>query len=68
MYGLLYELEAEDEKALDVAEGVPHSYVKMMLTVASSEAATLLGGRRSEVQALVYVDTMRTGEGACKEE
>lgn len=68
VYGLLYKLEAEDEKALDIAEGVPHSYVKMMLTVTSTEAGTLFGGKRSKAQALVYVDMMRTGEGVCKEE
>ncbi len=68
VYGLLYELKNADEIALDKAEGVPYSYVKMMLTVTSTEAATLRDGRKSDVQALVYVDTMRTWEGVCKEE
>lgn len=38
VYGLLYELQPEDESALDKAEGVPVSYVKMV----SRFAAVLL--------------------------
>jgi gamma-glutamylcyclotransferase len=64
--GMLYYLEDEDEAKLDRAEGVPYAYVKEMLGV------ELLGeGRKGigeKVEALVYVDRQRTGDGICKEE
>jgi len=71
VYGLLYVLDEEDEEALDVAEGVPDCYVKMMLGVESlGRDGGAEEGREEgeEIEVLVYVDVARTGVGTCKEE
>ncbi|PVH81725.1 hypothetical protein DL98DRAFT_457955 [Cadophora sp. DSE1049] len=78
VYGLLYVLDEEDEVALDIAEGVPDCYVKMMLGVEvlgrddRGEGGDGDGGvgeaTGKEVEVLVYVDVARTGVGTCKEE
>lgn len=69
VYGLLYVLDEEDEKALDIAEGVPDCYVKMMLGVEAFGGDEMGNGVKSnEVEVLVYVDVARTGIGVCKEE
>ena len=77
VYGLLYVLDEEDEEALDVSEGVPECYVKMMLGV---EILGRIGGAEDvgeegeegeegkAIEVLVYVDVARTGVGVCKEE
>ncbi|RDW89626.1 hypothetical protein BP6252_01658 [Coleophoma cylindrospora] len=59
VYGLLYTLQPADEGALDRAEGVPWAYQKMVMQVGS------LCGREREcdLEALVYVDGLRLGEG-----
>ena len=66
-YGMLYILEDEDEEKLDRAEGVPYAYVKRELDI---ELVTKEGGvgQGEIVNALVYVDEKRLGEGVCKEE
>jgi gamma-glutamylcyclotransferase len=78
VYGMLYTLQPEDEARLDLAEGVPYSYVKFLLPielVGSKEGED--GGRgpqkdagaeREIVPALVYVDLKRTEDGVCREE
>jgi gamma-glutamylcyclotransferase len=81
VYGMLYTLEPSDERALDLAEGVPHAYTKHVLDVEviSRSSASLDGEReassgmgsgkeRELVKALVYVDETRLEEGICKEE
>lgn len=63
VYGMLYTLSPADERALDRAEGVPYAYVKQMHTV------QLLGlDAGKTVEALVYVDVARLGNGVCQEE
>lgn len=60
---MLYTLSPADERALDRAEGVPYAYVKQMHTV------QLLGlDAGKTVEALVYVDVARLGNGVCQEE
>ncbi|KAF5373791.1 hypothetical protein D9758_000686 [Tetrapyrgos nigripes] len=70
VYGFLYELDAEDEATLDGYEGVPSSYQKEMhsVEIINGEACgELIGGKRF-VDALVYVDSVRTSNGTIKEE
>ena len=68
VYGMLYTLEEADERKLDRSEGVPYAYLKRKLDVEllSKEGGGLVPGE--VVEALVYVDEMRLGEGVCKEE
>ncbi|KAK0099890.1 hypothetical protein ONS95_013286 [Cadophora gregata] len=76
VYGLLYVLDQVDEDALDVAEGVPDCYVKMMLGVeilgdgrgVDGKGSGEGGAGNTEVEVLIYVDVVRTGVGVCKEE
>jgi gamma-glutamylcyclotransferase len=74
VYGMLYALQPEDEKLLDIAEGVPRAYFKreldiQLVSVADENRSVDLGEPNGEiVKALVYVDERRLGEGVCKEE
>lgn len=76
VFGVLYHLPPADEALLDVYEGVPFSYQKLVLPVtvvpgttdqalASSAPEDQVSGT---VEALVYVDQKRTGPGDPREE
>ncbi|KAF7440626.1 hypothetical protein PC9H_000972 [Pleurotus ostreatus] len=56
VYGLVYKLSEEDEKSLDVYEGVPLDYIKKFMAVKQSGSAPLLN---KEFNTLVYVDEIR---------
>ncbi|KAF4576681.1 hypothetical protein EYR40_000929 [Pleurotus pulmonarius] len=56
VYGLVYKLSEEDEKSLDIYEGVPSDYVKKFMAVNQSGIPSLL---IKEFDALVYVDEIR---------
>ncbi|RDW70019.1 hypothetical protein BP5796_08416 [Coleophoma crateriformis] len=62
VYGLLYTLQPADERVLDRAEGVPWAYQKIAMQVSSLSGLAALE-RECEVEALVYVDGLRLGEG-----
>ncbi|RDL35344.1 uncharacterized protein BP5553_07275 [Venustampulla echinocandica] len=64
--GMLYALTHKDEARLDIAEGVPFSYTKHMLPIQMLSSPSSTG--QTTVQALVYVDEVRLGEGVCREE
>lgn len=82
IYGMLYTLEDQDEENLDIAEGVPYAYSKRELDIelvskggarvggsnAAEEVTAKTRGKPEVVEALVYVDEKRLGEGICKEE
>jgi len=75
VFGAVYTLIPPDEERLDKNEGVPFSYVKKMLKAEitwakdSDVAGRLrIGGEKSEVEVLVYVDEVRIKEGVAKEE
>ncbi|TAQ90394.1 hypothetical protein B7494_g1228 [Chlorociboria aeruginascens] len=74
VWGLLFSLEAVDERKLDGDEGVSHNfYEKKMLEVDFIRSGVDLGGgvqggEVSKIEALVYVDTRRKKEGTIKEE
>ena len=68
VYGLLYLLPSQDEEALDVCEGVPWAYGKMVMDV---ERIGDENGRKVEGQgcsALCYVDEQRVQGNRAKEE
>ncbi|KAK7724463.1 hypothetical protein SLS57_004218 [Botryosphaeria dothidea] len=76
VYGMVYSLQPEDERRLDVNEGVPDAYGKEWLEVDFWRKEE--GGEGVEVdvgkgvpekkRVLVYVDRERVGEGPPKEE
>jgi hypothetical protein len=79
--GMLYTLTTEDERRLDAAEGVPHVYEKHVLPimlVGSSEVEHNNDQNKTDkqakdeksrwVDALVYVDVERIGEGQIRDE
>ncbi|KAJ9143569.1 hypothetical protein NKR19_g6816 [Coniochaeta hoffmannii] len=83
VYGILYEIGAEDEESLDLCEGVPFVYEKVEMlvwveplkgggaegSVGDGIAAVSGDGEGlARTVALVYVDTRRTGEGRPREE
>lgn len=53
MYGLLYEINKDDESRLDVYEGVPDKYEKQVHTVNVPDT-------EETREVLVYVDVQRT--------
>jgi gamma-glutamylcyclotransferase len=69
VYGLMYELTAEDESKLDRYERVPDSYIKQILPIdfAGDEAYGDVG-KGKVIDALVYVDVLRLTEGEPKSE
>lgn len=54
VYGMVYAITPANERSLDRCEGVPYAYVKQMHGVQMDG---------SVVEALVYVDNVRTQEG-----
>lgn len=68
--GMVYELgeDGQDEESLDTAEGVPHAYTKHLLPIHLLPGSGTAGKEAKTVQALVYVDEKRKGEGECREE
>ncbi|KAH8598071.1 hypothetical protein B0O99DRAFT_684128 [Bisporella sp. PMI_857] len=68
--GLLFTLGTEaDEDSLDIAEGVPYAYQKVLRWVEVPEPSGSDAGRSiRKVLALVYVDEKRVEPGKCKEE
>ena len=70
VYGLAYELTAEDEEKLDQYEGVPVSYIKKMLPIEFTGDATSGNGEEGKktIDGLVYVDVERTTESVPKTE
>lgn len=64
MYGLVYRINAKDEKLLDGYEGVPIAYEKKMLTVEHLG----VGGEQSKIRALVYVNDTLKEEGPIRTE
>lgn len=65
VHGMLWELQVEDERALDRYEGVGvGAYEKVVIRVVGYGGA---GGKEEEVEALVYVD-VREGCGRAREE
>lgn len=76
-YGVVYMITESDEAQLDLSEGVPYWYqrvkhpVKLLLPSYSSSSGEV--GREGEEEriledVLVYIDTIRTTDGAPKEE
>ncbi|RYP06588.1 hypothetical protein DL765_009424 [Monosporascus sp. GIB2] len=57
VYGVLYNLDSEDEAMLDVYEGVPWAYEKCYLEATKFTGESLADAER--VKALVYVDFRR---------
>jgi len=77
VYGMLYNLSSTDEASLDLAEGVPFAYTKHYLSVtilpSTSQSqqnpnTTNQTNTTQTTEALIYIDTIRTGEGQIKEE
>lgn len=65
VYGLLYRLPPEDEATLDLCEGVPWAYQKVMLNVTALDGR---GNEVEEVETLVYVDSHNVKPDAPKPE
>ncbi|KAH9906365.1 Butirosin biosynthesis, BtrG-like protein [Xylariomycetidae sp. FL2044] len=64
VYGVLYRLAPEDERTLDLCEGVPWAYERYMV-----QAELLENGKPKEkVQVLAYVDFKRTNPATPKQE
>jgi gamma-glutamylcyclotransferase len=68
VYGVLYRLPPADEARLDVHEGVPRAYEKVMLKVTMTTGSAAGGNADGEatdktVEALVYVDFNNIGPG-----
>ncbi|MCJ1411492.1 hypothetical protein MMC19_005582 [Ptychographa xylographoides] len=69
VYGLVYALEVSDESLLDGYEGVPWAYTKETVRIALWDGGTAVGEREGRlVDALVYVDRLRTKGGRIKDE
>lgn len=64
VYGLVYEISSSDEASLDNWEGFPWAYTKHTIGI-ELESENNKGG---SVQALVYIDEIRTGEGVAWKE
>lgn len=72
VYGLVYTLTEEDEKRLDVNEGVPYAYTKEMIpmdfwSLKPGEKMDLAQGSQKE-QLLVYIDRERVKDDRPKAE
>ena len=65
VYGLVYEISPTDEANLDREEGVPRSYTKETVEI---ELQPAVGGKKSLVQGLVYIDEKRVKDGEPWEE
>jgi hypothetical protein len=72
VWGLVYSLEAEDERQLDLNEGVPFAYTKELLTVdywpASNGSKPGTDGEAVEKEMLVYIDRKRVEPDKPKKE
>lgn len=75
VYGLVYEISDTDEASLDISEGVPHAYVKEIISVefiprrgTDSDNPQINIHRPRRIDALVYVDFQRVTESKPKEE
>ena len=68
VYGLVYTLTTEDEARLDTYEGVPWAYQKDTLTITLCNGGSALEESGQLLDALVYVDKIRTGEGVVRDE
>ncbi|PRP79900.1 hypothetical protein PROFUN_12389 [Planoprotostelium fungivorum] len=72
VYGMVYNLTTEDEASLDVFENVPRSYTKethlarVCRTSSKEDTGTLKEG--TDVQVLLYIDRLRSANGAPREE
>ena len=61
--GMLYTLEEEDERALDLAEGVPFAYTKHLLDVEIVRREASANGEKEVVEAAMDGDERREGSG-----
>lgn len=69
VYGMIYELTADDEDKLDGFELVPIHYIKRILAVEIiHNEGSLLAIEKKNIDALVYVDVERVIDGPPKEE
>ncbi|KAK3719272.1 hypothetical protein LTR37_004491 [Vermiconidia calcicola] len=72
VWGLVYSLQREDEKRLDVNEGVPIAYTKENLTVdfwvAHNGAQPNVTETPQQIEMLVYIDRNRTKPDVPKKE
>ena len=72
VYGLIYSLNASDERSLDRNEGVPHVYGKEMIKIhywsASSDEPVDTSSQAEPKDMLVYVDRVRVKEAKPKQE
>jgi gamma-glutamylcyclotransferase len=72
VWGMVYELDSEDEVALDGNEGVPYAYEKEMITCefwdekSQGHEETVTKGEMSKM--LLYVDRKRTEDAEPKKE
>lgn len=72
VWGLVFEMQPEDEDKLDISEAVPHAYTKEDVTV--DFWPVLEGGKpnvneeQQEVEVLVYIDRKRMVESVPKKE
>lgn len=64
VWGLVYSLEADDQRNLDINEGVPYAYTKETMTVdywpSSSGSRPNATADTEEKEMLVYIDRKRT--------
>ena len=72
VYGLIYSLNASDERSLDRNEGVPHVYGKKMINIrywpATSDEPVDISSKPEPKDMLVYVDRVRVKEAKPKQE
>ena len=70
-YGVVYTITESDEEQLDLSEGVPYWYQRVKHSVKllpSDSSGDGDGEERVLEDVLVYIDTIRTRDGAPKEE
>lgn len=62
---MIYELDADDEKALDLEEEVPTLYIKCVLSMEfiNIEEHGVVGKGKTSIDALVYIDVKRLQAG-----
>ncbi|KAI0262234.1 Butirosin biosynthesis, BtrG-like protein [Gloeopeniophorella convolvens] len=68
VYGLVYELGARDEDALDMYEGVPTSYEKRTIPIEVIKRSDDGETATETLDALVYIDFLRTSHDVPKTE
>ncbi|RDB21099.1 hypothetical protein Hypma_011864 [Hypsizygus marmoreus] len=74
VYGMIYQLTADDEDKLDGFEGVPYDYIKRTINFellgegGHSHTTIVISEGKRFVDALIYIDIERTEDGPPREE